>query len=74
MNTNTNMERVYEKLKSLQTLAWKYDDMMDQEALFRLQDDLAELTLEVASKCGMTSDLVRAFPWIYEIKEGHSED
>jgi len=57
---------IYNKLKQLQKLAWKNDDMMDQETLFDLQDILANLVLNVARDCDETEDLIKSFPYLYE--------
>lgn len=62
---------MYNKLKHIQQLLWKSDDRMDQEILFELQDEFAELLLEVAKQQGKTKDLVETFPWLYQrLKEG----
>lgn len=62
---------MYNKLKHIQQLLWKSDDRMDQEILFELQDEFAELLLEVAEQQGKTKDLVETFPWLYQrLKEG----
>ena len=41
---------MYEKLKEIHKLAWKNDDRIDQETLFKLQEKIAELLFEVAVK------------------------
>lgn len=56
----------YEKIKEIQKLAWKDDDRMDQDTLFDLQEGIADLALAIATNEGMTDDLVKTFPWLYE--------
>ncbi len=56
---------MYSKLKKIQLLLWKSDDLMDQETLFELQDMVAEFTLQVAQKESKTGDLLKTFPWLY---------
>ena len=60
------INEVYNRLVMLQKLAWRDDDMMSQDTLFDLQDDLADVLLEVAKSCGKTKDLVTTFPWLYK--------
>ena len=56
---------MYEKLKKIQTLIWRDDDLMSQDTLFELQEEFANLLLEVAQKENKTEDLVKSFPWLY---------
>jgi hypothetical protein len=56
---------MYEKLKKIQTLIWRNDDLMSQDTLFELQEEFANLLLEVAQKENKTEDLVKSFPWLY---------
>ena len=62
-------KQIYEALKPIQTLAWRGDDHMGQEALFELQDKLAVLTLKLAQDTGSETDLVKTFPWLYSVRE-----
>jgi len=56
---------MYEKLKKIQTLIWRDDDLMSQDTLFELQEEFTNLLLEVAQKENKTEDLVKSFPWLY---------
>ena len=56
---------MYEKLKEIQQLLWKNDDLMDQDTLFELQDKFAKLTLEIAEKENKIEDLIETFSWLY---------
>lgn len=58
---------MYEKLKEIQKLIWKNDDLMDQDTLFELQDKIANLTLEVAQKEGKVEQLIKDFKWLYSV-------
>lgn len=58
---------MYEKLKEIQELIWKNDDLMDQDTLFELQDKIANLTLEVAQKEGKVEQLIKDFKWLYSV-------
>ena len=57
---------MYNKLKAIQKLLWKDDDMIEQETLFDLQNLVAKLTLEVAEKENKVEDLVKSFKWLYK--------
>ena len=57
---------IYNRLKKIQSLAWRGDDLMEQDTLFEMQDYIASLILDVAEDCGKTDDLVQSFPWLYE--------
>lgn len=61
---------IYDRLKKIQTIAWRGDDLMEQEDLFQLQGQLADLVLMVAQDLGddMLQDLVRSFPYLYSIR------
>jgi hypothetical protein len=59
---------MYEKIKKIQQLLWKNDDLIDQDTLFEVQDYVAELLLDVAKKEGKTGDLVKSFSWLYSYK------
>ena len=56
---------IYEKLKDIQHLVWKNDDLMDQGTLFELQDELIHLVLQVAVDCHKENDLIKSFPFLY---------
>jgi hypothetical protein len=58
----------YSKVKKILALAFKGDDLMDQEALFEMQESIARLALEVANAEGKTSDLVNSFKYLYTAK------
>jgi hypothetical protein len=60
---------MYKELKKVLTMAFKDDDMMNQETLFDLQDYVADLTLKVAEKENKVEDLVKDFAWLYQPKE-----
>jgi hypothetical protein len=57
---------MYEKLKKIQTLIWRDDDLMSQDTLFELQEEFTNLLLEVAQKENKTKDLVTSFSWLYK--------
>ena len=57
----------YEQIKEIQSLAWRDDDRMDQETLFELQDKIAELALQIASREKKVDDLVKSFPFLYKV-------
>jgi len=59
----------YERLCKILTLAFAGDDIMDQDNLFKMQDELADIVLEVANKTGNVDDLVKKFPWLYKAEE-----
>lgn len=59
----------YENIKKIQGLLWKDDDRMDQETLFDAQEEMADFALEVARFEGECEDLVKTFPWLYNVKE-----
>lgn len=59
---------MYERLKKVQEMLWRSDDLMDQETLFELQEYVSRVILEVAEQEGKTTDLVKSFPWLYEQK------
>lgn len=60
---------MYNELKEIQKLIFKGDDLMNQETLFELQEKITELTLTVAQKENKTNDLVKSFPWLYQVEE-----
>lgn len=55
----------YDKIKEIQNLAWKNDDLMMQDDLFELQEKIADLALEIAQKEHKTDDLVKSFKGLY---------
>ena len=61
---------IYAKLKTINAIAWRDDDLMEQENLFDLQEQLANLLLAVAQDCGekTLTDLVRSFPYLYSVR------
>lgn len=61
---------IYKELKEIQRLAWRDDDLMEQETLFDLQERLCDLVLKVATDCGQQEDLVRSFPFLYHYAGG----
>ena len=63
-------EKIYEQLKTVLSLAWRDDDRMTQDTLFRLQEHLANLTLAVAESIGDSAlkDLCKAFPYLYNMR------
>ena len=56
---------VYETVKAIESLAWEHDDMITQETLFRLQESIADLALNLAVETGKADDLLKSFPWLY---------
>lgn len=63
-------EHIYDQLKTVLSLAWKNEDRMTQDTLFRLQEHLANLTLAVAEDIGESAlkDLCKAFPYLYNMR------
>jgi hypothetical protein len=60
--------KIYDKAKEILRLAWKDDDLMGQDTLFKLQDDLAILVLSLARANGRDGELSSEFPWIFKKK------
>lgn len=58
--------KLYNKIKEIQKLVWKNDDLMMQETLFELQDKIADLALIIAQKEAKTDDLLENFKWLYK--------
>lgn len=61
------LANVYEKIVELQEIAWRGDDLMEQEDLIELQSKIAKLALELANYLGKVSELAKKFPWLYKI-------
>ena len=59
----------YKAICDLQKLLWQDDDLMDQDALFEAQDKVSTIALDIANKIGKVDDLVKQFPWLYEVKK-----
>lgn len=59
---------MYNKLKNIQQLLWRNDDRMDQEVLFEIQDEFANILLEIAAREDRVEDLINSFPWLYKRK------
>ena len=62
------LEDIYEKVVTLQTIAWRGDDLMEQDDLCELQDKLATLALDLAKEVGKGVELVKKFPWLYRVR------
>lgn len=60
---------MYNELKEILKLSFKDDDRIDQDTLFDLQDRITDLTLRIAQKENKTDDLVKSFPWLYQVEE-----
>lgn len=58
-------EILYERVKELQRLVWKSDDLMDQETLYDVQDIVADIALALAKEQGKEKELVAEFSWLY---------
>jgi len=56
----------YNKIKAIQKLVCKSDDLIMQDDLFELQEKIAELALVIAQKENKTDDLVKNFKWLYK--------
>ena len=63
------IKTMYEKLKKIQSLLWRSDDLMDQDTLFELQELVAGYALHAAKKEKKTQDLIQTFPWLYQTKQ-----
>lgn len=61
-------QKIYTELKTALSIAWEDDDLMTQDNLFRLQEQLANLTLAVAQDIGNPAlkDLCDTFPYLYK--------
>lgn len=60
---------LFKDITEILGLAWKDDDRMDQETLFDLQEKIAELALKIASREHKVDELVKKFPWAYEVSD-----
>ena len=59
---------LYHKIAEIQNTLWKDGgDLVDQETLYVLQEQIADLALRVAQDAHKTQDLLRAFPYLYEV-------
>jgi hypothetical protein len=65
-----NKTKIFEKLVEIQKTVWRGDDLIDQEDLFELQDQIANLTLEVSKDVGKAAEkwLSETFPWLYKLE------
>lgn len=65
------MSDSFDKLCEIQKLAWKGDDLMDQETLFALQDAISPFLLDFAGKLGSdkVDKLLEMFPHLYCTEE-----
>jgi len=62
------LEDIYERVVTLQAIAWRGDDLMEQDDLCELQDKLAVLALELAKEVGKSTELAKKFPWLYRVR------
>ena len=58
---------MYNELKEILSLLWKNDDKMDQDTLFQVQDRMTTILLKVAEKEKKTDDLLKSFPYLFEV-------
>lgn len=61
------LEDIYNKVVELQDIAWRGDDLMEQDDLCELQHKIAMLALEVACEIGKSVELAKKFPWLYRV-------
>ena len=59
---------VFKELIKAQKLLWKDDDLMQQETLFKLQDLIAKLLLNIAREHVSYGELflIKEFPYLYK--------
>ena len=61
-------KEMYKKMVEIQNTLWKDGgDMVDQETLYVLQKQIADLALEVAYDARKEMDLVKVFPYLYHV-------
>lgn len=51
----------YARLKKINKLLWKNDDLLSQEDLFEAQEEMAKLLLDVAKSEHKEEDLIKSF-------------
>lgn len=63
--------KLFDLICALQQLAWKDDDMMDQDTLFEMQEKLSEFVLQFAERLSpeYVDRIVKQFPWMYKAEE-----
>lgn len=61
------LKDIYEKVVNLQKIAWRGDDLMDQDDLYELQEELGVLAMDIANQLGKSDELVKEFPWLYNL-------
>ena len=61
------LKDIYAKVVNLQKIAWRGDDLMEQDDLCELQDKLADLALAIACQLGKSRELAKEFPWLYRV-------
>ena len=61
---------IYDDVIKIQEIIWRNDDadILFEEDLFELQDLVAKLALKLAAVEGKVDELVKKFPWLYEMK------
>lgn len=59
---------MYDKLAKIQRMLWENDDLMTQETLFKLQDYVQGLVLDVAQREGRVDDALRDFKYLYYVE------
>ncbi len=64
-------EKVLDRLLALAAMGGNYPllsaDLVDQETLFAIQGEFSQLLVDLASSCDRTADLVRLFPWAFQV-------
>lgn len=65
INKVINITSHFYTAKELLKLAYKNDDMMQQEDLFELQQKLAMFVIELAEDLDKDDELVEEFPWLF---------
>lgn len=61
------LKDIYAKVVNLQRIAWRGDDLMDQDDLYELQEELGDLAMDIANQLGRGGELVKEFPWLYHL-------
>lgn len=59
---------IYKQVVKIQELIWQDDDCIEQENLFEVQELIAKLALDIATKEHKVEELVKQFPYLYELK------
>jgi len=68
-NDKIDKNEIFNDLVKITSILWEDDDLIDQDSLFKVQEDTVKLLVKLGNELNKAEYLIKKCPFICEVKD-----